>query len=207
MGDPGSGAAAVPAEVLRSWDQAEARLFPLIMARPDLYQQAVALIGELAGRLRATCPDFPALLAAQDKGGALVTAAGAGVTGVAPELIAAAACAARYRELVSERAAAGRLAAVSRAREQGLRWAVVEENGDESRLPYVPYQRVEADVGSGRAVIVSAEPDETLAAAVHRLEAGELDLATGRLRIGDEIGSYSDPAAAARELARQRGQD
>ncbi|MDR0341636.1 MAG: hypothetical protein LBI49_00720, partial [Nocardiopsaceae bacterium] len=109
MGNPGSGAAAVPAEVLRSWDQAEARLFPLIMARPDLYQQAVALIGELAARLRATCQDFPALLAAQRQGGALVTAAGAGVTGVAPELIAAAACATRYRELVSEGAAAGRL--------------------------------------------------------------------------------------------------
>lgn len=205
MGNPASGPAAVPAEVLRAWDQAEARLFPLVMARPELYQQAVALIGELAARLRVTCPDFAALLAAQERGGALVTEAGAGIAGVTPDLIAAAACATRYRELVSEGAAAGRLAAAAGAREQGQRWAVVEENGDEARLPYVPYQRVEADVGSGRAVIVSAGPDETLARAVYRLDAGELDLVTGELRIGDEIGSYPDAAAAARELDRQRG--
>ena len=32
----------VPRAVLRSWDEAEARLFPLVMARPDLYQQASA---------------------------------------------------------------------------------------------------------------------------------------------------------------------
>jgi hypothetical protein len=112
-----------------------------------------------------------------------------------------------YAVLAGGAGVAAGLAAVARAREQGLRWAVVAENGDESRLPYVPYQRVEADVGSGRAVIVSAGPDETLARAAYRLEAGELDLATGQLRIGDEIGSYSDPAAAARELGRQRGQE
>ena len=32
----------VPPSVLRSWDEAEARLFPLVMAQPDLYKQALA---------------------------------------------------------------------------------------------------------------------------------------------------------------------
>jgi len=28
----------IPRTVLRAWDEAEARLFPTVMARPDLYQ-------------------------------------------------------------------------------------------------------------------------------------------------------------------------
>src|SRR5579875_1260956 len=103
-GQPAAGpGATVPAAVLRSWDRAEARLFPLVMARPDLYQQSVALISEIAARLRGECPDMPALLAAWERGQALVAdISAAGVPGVEPGLIAAAACAMRYRELVAE---------------------------------------------------------------------------------------------------------
>jgi hypothetical protein len=77
---------------------------------------------------------------------------------------------------------------------------VVEENGDPARAPYLPYQRVEAQVRSGRAIIVSIEPDETLVGAVHRLDAAQLDLATGALQAGPEVGSYRDAQAAAQAL-------
>jgi hypothetical protein len=198
----------VPAEVLRAWDQAEARLFPLVMARPDLYERSVRLIGALAARLRETCPDVPALLAQHERGAALAEEAGPDVAalGVRPELIAAAACAMRYRELVTAEAAQRRLAALAYARDQGLPWTVVEESGDEVRAPYVPYQRVEAHVPSGRALIVSVEPDETLSGAVYRLEAGQLDLATGALEAGDQLGSFRDPVALADALARARAE-
>jgi hypothetical protein len=192
----------VPVAVLRSWDRAEAQLFPLVMARPDLYEHALTMVAALAARLRDTCPDVAALLAAHERGAAL--AEETGVAGVRPELIAAVACAARYRELVTAGAAARRLAALARARDHGLAWAVVEETGDEARAPYVPYQRVEAHVPTGRAVIVSVEPDETLAGAVRRLDAGELDLATGGLRAGEPLGSYPDAGALARALDRAR---
>src|SRR5215470_8477731 len=101
----------VPAAVLRAWDQAEARLFPLVMARPDLYERSVRLIGTLAARLRETCQDVPALLAEHERGAALADEAGpeASELGVRPELIAAAACAMRYRELVTAGAARQRL--------------------------------------------------------------------------------------------------
>ena len=46
----------IPRTVLRSWDEAEARLFPLVMARPDMYQQSVSMIQELLRRLRETYP-------------------------------------------------------------------------------------------------------------------------------------------------------
>src|SRR5438552_19169633 len=125
-GDPPAGQPAVPPSVLRSWDEAEARLFPLVMAQPELYQQALGAVQQLLGRLRETCQDLPALLAAHERGGDLL--AGAEVPGVRPALIAAAACATRYRELVALMAARGRLEALARARAQGLALTAVAEN-------------------------------------------------------------------------------
>ena len=198
--EPPPGQPRVPPAVLRSWDEAEARLFPLVMAQPELYQQALGAVQHLLERLRETCQDLPALLAAHERGGDLL--AGAEVPGVRPGLIAAAACATRYRELVAELAAGARLTALARAREQGLSWAVVEESGQPERAPYVPYQRVEAEVGTGRAVVVSIGPDETLSRAVYRLDAGQIDMVSGALRIGDPLGTYLDPAECTAALRR-----
>ena len=209
LGDPdaaaGSGAGGgreVPRAVLRAWDEAEARLFPTIMARPDVYQESVGLIQRLLGRLRETCPDLPALLAAHERGGDL--ASDLSEAALQPDLVAAAACAMRYRELVAVLAAQDRLAALARARARGRSWAVVTEIGSEDRAPFVPYQRVEAEVGTGRAIVISIEPDETLSRAVHRLDHGQVDLATGALRIGEAIGSYLDREAFAAALREAR---
>jgi hypothetical protein len=219
MAGPGSGPASsgpysagaqssgpeVPRAVLRSWDEAEARLFPTIMARPDVYQQAVSLIQRLLGRLRETCLDLPSLLAAHERGGDLVDElAEGGDAGIQPSLVAAAACAMRYRELVASLAAQGRLAALARARDQGQSWTVVAEIGSEDRAPFVPYQRIEAEAGTGRAVVISIEPDETLSRALYRLDQGQIDLATGGLRVGEAIGSYLDRDAFAAALREAR---
>ena len=196
----------VPPPVLRSWDEAEARLFPLVMAQPDLYMQALGVIQRLVERLRETCPDLAALLAAHERGGDLVAdLVSESVAGVGPGLIAAAACAMRYRELVALMAARSRLTALARAREQGLSWTVVEESGRADRAPYVPYQRIEAEVESGRAVIVSIGPDETLSRAMYRLDACEIDLTSGALRIGETAGSYLDPDEFAAALRQAQG--
>lgn len=185
----------VPPSVLRSWDQAEARLFPLVMAQPEVYELALGLVRQLLERLRETCGDLPALLAAHERGAGLVAdVSAADAAGGRAEVIAAAACAMRYRELVALITARRRVAALERARAEGLAWTVVEESGSPDRAPYVPYQRVEAEVGSGRAVIVSIGPDETLSRAVYRLDAGQVDVISGALSIGDELGSYLDPA-------------
>ena len=198
----------VPPSVLRSWDEAEARLFPLVMAQPELYKQALGMVRQVIARLRETCPDLPALLAAHERGGDLVADldddTADAVPGIRPALIASAACAMRYREIVSLMAAQGRLAALARARAQGLSWAVLEESGQADRAPYVPYQRVEAEVRSGRAVVVLIGPDETLSRAVYRLEEGQVDVTSGALRIGDQIGSYLDPGEFEAALHRLR---
>jgi hypothetical protein len=211
-GEPSAGLPAeqqVPPSVLRSWDQAEARLFPLVMAQPEVYELALSLVRRLLERLRETCPDLPALLAASARGGDLVAdlteGPAAAVPGVRDEVIAAAACAMRYRELVALMTVQRRLAALGWARDEGLAWTVVEESGTPDRAPYVPYHRVEAEVASGRAVIVSIGPDETLSRAVYRLDAGQLDVTSGALSIGDEIGSYLDPGDLAAALRQVRG--
>jgi hypothetical protein len=212
----------VPRAVLRAWDEAEARLFPTVMARPDLYQQSVIMIQRLLGRLRDTCPDVPALLAANERGGDLAAEdpaavnltgedltpadpAGGTDTGIRLDLVAAAACAMRYRELVASMAARDRLDAVARARADGQSWTVVAETGSEDRAPFVPYQRIEAEVASGRAVIISIEPDETLSRAVRRLDLGQIDLVTGGLQIGEAVGSYLDRDAFEAALRQARG--
>ena len=207
-GDPQPREPGVPPSVLRSWDEAEARLFPLVMAQPELYKQALGMVRQVIARLRETCPDLPALLAAHERGEDLVADldddTAAAVPGIRPALIASAACAMRYREIVALMAAQGRLAALARARAQGLSWAVLEESGQADRAPYVPYQRVEAEVRSGRAVVVSIGPDETLSRAVYRLEEGQVDVTSGALRIGDQIGSYLDPGEFEAALHRLR---
>lgn len=207
-GEPGG--LGIPRSVLRSWDEAEARLFPLVMAQPDVYQQSVSLIQRLLAHLRETCPDMATLLAAHERGGELATAVLPEAAATRrPDLIAAAACAMRYRELAASLSARRRLAALAGARDQGLSWVVVEENGSLDRVPYVPYQRIEAEVASGRALIISIEPDETLSRAVHRLDRGQIDLATGGVQVGEPVGSYLDPAEfeAALGQARQAGRE
>ena len=204
--EPAGGNPGIPQSVLRSWDQAEARLFPLVMARPELYKEALGAIQRLLERLRETCQDLPALLAAHERGGDLVTdLPGESVAGVRPALIAAGACAMRYRELLTLMAATGRLAALDQARDRGLSWAVVAESGQADRAPYVPYQRIEAETGTGRAMIVSIQPDETMSRAVYYLDTGQIDLATGGLRIGEPVGSYLDPDELAAALRQAQG--
>lgn len=212
MADPGEPPTEVPAElqvapsVLRSWDEAEARLFPLVMAQPEVYELALGLVRRLLERLRENCSDLAALLAAHERGADLVAdLAEDPVPGVRDAVIAAAACAMRYRELVALITVRRRLAALDRGRQEGLAWVVVEESGSPDRAPYVPYQRVEAEVGGGRAVIVSIGPDETLSRAVYRLDAGQLDVASGALSIGDEIGIYLDPGELDAALRQVRG--
>jgi len=203
----------VHAHTLRSWDAAEAGLFPLIMARPHEYERSLSLVQMLLGWLRDNCADIPALVADSSRGEALVADAIAGLSGhprparpgsgpgggldlrdlagLRLDLIASAACAMRYRELRAARAASSRLDAFASASAADPPWAVVEETGDETRAPYLPYQRVEAHVPSGRALIISIEPDETLSRAVWRIDEASLELASGRLIIGAEIGSYA----------------
>ncbi len=77
----GSGPDRAGPEILRSWDAAEARLFPLVMARPEEYERSLAMIDVLLGWLRSRCPDIPSLLAQSARGGAMVADAAGELSG------------------------------------------------------------------------------------------------------------------------------
>src|SRR6266851_8367131 len=76
---PEAASAKVPAQTLRSWDAAEARLFPLIMTRPDEYERSLTLVQVLLRWLRSNCQDIPALLAESARGEAIVADAAGGL--------------------------------------------------------------------------------------------------------------------------------
>ena len=85
----------------------------------------------------------------------------------------------------------------NRSRIQVFQGVVIRRQGGGLRV-------CEAEVGSGRAVVISIEPDETLSRAVHRLDHGQVDLATGALRIDEAIGSYLDREAFTAALREAR---
>jgi hypothetical protein len=97
----------VPAEVLWRWFQAEERLYPVVMVMPERYETVVSLVGRVAEQLRATCPDLPALAAADAEALELAQRLASFDPATAPEIdmamIAGAACSIVYRELAAKR--------------------------------------------------------------------------------------------------------
>jgi hypothetical protein len=55
-------------------------------------------------------------------------------------------------------------------------------------------------------MIVSIQSDETMSRAVYYLDMGQIDLATGAVRIGEPVGSYLDPDELAAALRQAQGQ-
>jgi hypothetical protein len=89
------------APTLARWQAAEARLYPLIMSDPDLYEAAVTLISEVRDVLRAECATVSGL-AEIEAAAVLARCPSAPATtarGVDPETVVDAARAYRRREL------------------------------------------------------------------------------------------------------------
>jgi hypothetical protein len=92
------------------WRAAEARLYPLIVSDPDLYEAAVRLISEARDVLRETCRTA-AELAEVECGGVLARCPSAAATtarGIDPDAAVDAARAHRWRELTGHQPAVGR---------------------------------------------------------------------------------------------------
>ena len=100
----------VPAEVLWRWFQAEERLYPVVMVMPERYETVVSLVGRVAEQLRATCPDLPALAAADaealEVARRLASFDPETATVIDMPMIAGAACSIVFRELAAKRGAA-----------------------------------------------------------------------------------------------------
>lgn len=177
--------APVPAVTAAAWQQSEAKLFPAVMTRPDIYQRAVSLVRFTLDRLRELGPSTGPLLAAGAQGGDLVAQVveerGLSSVELDLDLIAGAALAMRHREVLAEQAAARRVRALHDAGERGLTWVVLEEAGYSPGDPFVPYHRLEAEVATGRALLVTASSDKEFRGSTHEVQSVHVDLASGQV--------------------------
>jgi hypothetical protein len=193
--------APVPTLLAASWEQAEARLYPAVLERPDLYQRNIRLVRATADHLRLLGPGTSALVAAAERGPELVAAVadddGSSVVELDLRLVAGAALALRYREVRAEQATRRRLRRVEEARAAGATWVVVEANGAPEGDPFRPYSRLEVATATGSGLLVTAAPDDEYRDVVHGVRRVRLDLSTGELAdrdAGDDVAVYPDAA-------------
>lgn len=192
-----------------AWQQAEARLYPAVTSRPDVYQRSVRIVALVVERLRLLGISTSALLAAADHGPELVVQVldESGMSGAELDLslLSEAALAMRHREVVGAQATARRLRTLDSARRAGQDWVVVEEQGHAEGDPFVPYHRLEVDASTGRALLVTATANETYTDVVHAVEVLRVDLVTGFVEEADEgepapsVSAASLPSSTARD--------
>ena len=190
--------APVPALLAAAWEQAEARLYPAALERPDLYQRIVRLVRATADHLRLLGPGTSALVAAAERGPEVVAAVadntGLPLVELDPELLARAALALRYRELRGEQVLRRRLRRFQAARAAGEPWVVLEESRFPVGDPFVPYSRLEAATATGSGLLVTAAPDDEYRIVLHQIRPIRLDPETGDVVLCGDIRSYPDAA-------------
>jgi hypothetical protein len=204
--------APVPTMLAAAWEQAEARLYPAVLERPDLYQRIIRLVRATADHLRLLGSGTSALVAASERGPELVAAvvedSGIPATELDLELLARAALAMRYRELRAEQVARRRLRLVEAGRADGEAWIVLEESGDSAGDPFLPYTRLEVATASGRGLLVTTASDEEYRTVEHRIRRVRLDPGTGEIvddPTGPDVDTYPDAAARDAAAAQIRG--
>lgn len=205
-GAPDPDDAPVPTLLAASWEQAEARLYPTVLERPEVYQRIVRLVRLTADHLRLLGPGTSALVGAADRGAQLVAAvsddSGVPTSGLDLELVARAALAMRYRELRGEQALRRRLRRIEEGRAAGLDWIVVEESGDADGDPFRPYSRLEVAADTGHGLLVGAAPDDEYRAVSHWIRRVRVDVTTGAVAEDpDAPGRTTYPDAAERDAA------
>ena len=200
----------VPPLVAAAWQRAETLAYSTVTERPDLYQQVVRLVRLTADHLRLLGPGTSALLSAEQRGPELVAAvaedSGIPVWDLDLGVVAGAAMALRYREVRGEQAARERLRRLAEGRAAGRPVVVLEESGDPEGDPFLPYTRLEAEVATGRAVLVTTLPDDDFSGVVHGVRAVQVELETGSVRADPDrpdVATYPD--AAARDAAAAQG--
>jgi hypothetical protein len=172
----------VPPPVLRQWQSAEERLYPVVMVRPDLYQRSVELVRAVADELRS-CPDVAGLVTAWGEAADIVYRASS--VSLLPlgdldhGLIAGAAFMVRYRELAWPAAREDRIRRVREAAERGDAWVKVDETGAREAAGMMPWSWVEMHVPTGTGLRQTIEADPDTGAPQYRLEVVRLDRETG----------------------------
>ncbi len=176
-----------PVELVERWNVAERRLYPVVMARPDLYERYLALVRALADDLGdLSTPEALAAAFGNAVARAARTAArvGAPTEGLDLGVAAGAAFALRYREVKAAAARAAVAARVQEATAKGERWVVLQEPpGERAPDPFAAAvsSRVELHVPTGVAIHSFVELDPDTYQPRYGVEAARLDPVSGEL--------------------------
>ena len=192
-------------ELIRRWQAADERLYPLVVAQPDAYERYLTLVRIVAEELRSlrTPEDLAeAFDRVDDVVARSVHRAGLPTEGLDVRLAAGAAFGLRYREIVGEAERAEIALRVQEAKERGDEWVVLSEKGNPDGASYL---RVEMHLPDGGALQVSVEPDAESGRSRYALEPLQLDPHTGDW-VGDEAAhaeraTFSDRPACERAVA------
>jgi hypothetical protein len=208
----GSEGEPVPRDTAVAWRASEAQLYGTLLADPAMFERAVLLVARVVEHLRRLGSSSAALVAAGGSAGSLVleVADRDGVdSSLDPTLIGQAALAMRLREVVGEQARTRRLSLLAAAAERGVPWVVLEESGEQHGDPFDPYQRLEVEVSTGRAVYVTTVPDESFTGVLHEVALLTVDLGDGRVREAEVDAGLPGPPPSRHEdwVARERRVD
>ena len=196
---------ATAARLAADWQTASERAFGVALQQTELYQRTALIVGALFRRIREEGLGPGVLVEAWERRRPLleeVLAADArlAATGADLELVAGAAFALRYREVVGEIEAAQRLNRLTTGTPRDG-WVVLEESGFSPGDPFVAYRRIEAEPSTGRALLVTTRPDDTFTGCVHEIATGHLDATSGELAWDEESADDSFTEATTREAA------
>lgn len=138
------------------WRSAEDRLYPVAMSDPGSYRHGLAAVQALVAQLRRTAHTDEDLLAAEADPAALVATLPADRPPLPADLLVAAACSARHREIAAAEAEARRAEAVAAARAAGRDWVTLE--GPERAADLVGGAAVGLHLPSGRTLVAGVDP-------------------------------------------------
>jgi hypothetical protein len=144
------------------WAAAEAKIYPLVMVDAHGYQSAVVAVAAVVDLLRLEAHDLDALRSiVRDPIGAIARAGADPATfpgSVTAEIVVAAACATRQREIDAQVLARRRVDALSAARVAGQRWAEVHAASGPLERHGVPELRVDVTTGTGIHTAPAVDP-------------------------------------------------
>lgn len=167
--------------LVRQWQDAEARVYRLVLSSAERYELSVTLVRAVADAL-ADVPDDEELVRRYDDWRAVVQQVarerGVPADALDQEAVAGAAFSLRHAELVSSRARAAAIARVGQARAEGLAWATLYESGTAPAddLPSMAYHVVQGCLHSPWGVHASAVFDVDTNEMVYLVEPVAVDV-------------------------------
>lgn len=165
------------------WIECEQRVYPMVVSSPEGYMNTLRLVRGIADVL-AGATDFDSLLQRWHNNDGIVaevakvrgiSEADVADLGAAIDAVLGTGFAIRADEIKAYNAAVERRKRFFAARQEGLQWTMLQEQGDINSGLLDPYQCVELHLATGLTVITSTEADPSTLTPVYVVSVAELE--------------------------------